>query len=207
MAENDLDADYWEARYRDGRTGWDRGQVNPCLIEWLESGELKPCGILIPGSGRGYEVIELASRGFAVTAIDYAPTPLAQLGSRLGDLGERVDLVQADVLTFDPKDPQAAIYEQTCLCALHPDWWADYEQQLYRWLLPGGKLFACFMQTPMKSGPPFHCDIASMKNLFDDSRWIWPQELGEVSHPTGASELTGILIRTGNDSVVESNAS
>jgi hypothetical protein len=51
------------------------------------------------------------------------------------------------VLTWCPEQPFDAIYEQTCLCALHPDHWAAYARQLHAWLRPAGTLWAMFMQT------------------------------------------------------------
>ena len=62
----------WEARYREGNTGWDRGDASPALSSWLETGALAPCRTLVPGCGRGHEVIALTRQGFEVTALDFA---------------------------------------------------------------------------------------------------------------------------------------
>ena len=64
----------WQERYDIGKTGWDRGEPNPMLAHWLHSGELQPCQVLVPGCGRGHEVIALAEAKFDVTAIDFADT-------------------------------------------------------------------------------------------------------------------------------------
>ena len=70
--------EFWEQRFQDGNTPWDRGAVNPQLASWLESGALRPCRILVPGCGSGYEVAALAAAGFEVTALDYAPVAIAR---------------------------------------------------------------------------------------------------------------------------------
>ena len=90
-----------------------------------------------------------------------------------------------------------AIYEQTCLCALSPDHWEDYERRLASWIVPGGALAAAFMQTDSPAGPPFACAPDAMRRLFAEARWEWPAELVPVPHPMGLVELAGILRRRG----------
>ncbi len=188
-------ADVWEARYRNGQTGWDRGEVSPVLLAWLD-GLLKPCRIVVPGCGRGHEVVELARRGFDVVALDIAPTPVAELRRRLVREGVPATVRQEDVLTWQPDRPFDAVYEQTCLCALEPSQWVAYEQQLYRWLRPGGWLFAMFMQTGRDGGPPYHCDMGEMEKLFAPPRWRWLTNADlEVPHPSGIHELAHLLER------------
>ena len=43
--------DFWEQRFAEGNTPWDRGASSPQLGEWLRVGALKPCRILVPGCG------------------------------------------------------------------------------------------------------------------------------------------------------------
>jgi SAM-dependent methyltransferase len=189
---------HWNEKYLAGTIPWDRGEVSPALLHWLETGDLSPCRILVPGCGRGHEATELARRGFEVTALDIAPAALAHLKSELDQVGAQAELVAADALTWQPAHPFDAIYEQTCLCALQPDDWPAYERQLHRWLKLGGKLFALFMQTQREGGPPFHCALPDMRRLFPESRWRWPVQLDrEVPHPNGVFEYAGILERMG----------
>lgn len=188
----------WDEKYHTGTPGWDRGGVSPALLHWLNAGMLTPCRILIPGCGHGHEVVELARRGFAVCAVDIAPTPLARLGRRLDEQGLAAQLIQADVLHWQPPAPFDAIYEQTCLCALPPQEWPAYEAQLHRWLRPGGRLFALFMQTGRAGGPPWHCGLGDMHILFPHTHWAWleaPQR--EVPHPNGLFEYAAVLQRLG----------
>jgi len=168
--------DEWENRYQQGQTGWDRGEVSPNLLYWIESGLLKPCRILIPGCGNGYEVLTLAEKGFDVVAIDIATTPIINLKNALHARQLSAELIQTDFLTWQVEKPFDVIYEQTSLCALHPDYWQAYEKCLIKWLKPEGKLFAQFMQTGQEGGPPFHCDIKAMAELFVTERWLWSVE-------------------------------
>lgn len=184
---------YWQARYDEGRTGWDRGAPSPALERWMASGALTPGRILVPGCGRGHEVVALARAGFAVTAVDYAPSAVASLRGLLAAARLDADVVEADLFSFTPTVPCDAIYEQTCLCALAPERWPAYEQRLWSWLVPGGTLAAAFMQTFATDGPPFACRPEAMRHLFAAERWEWPAELVPEPHPLGLVELTGIL--------------
>jgi len=186
---------YWQSRYDQGQTGWDRGGVSPTLVQWLAAGDLHPCRILVPGCGRGHEVVALAKAGFEVTGIDFAPAAVAAVRARLGSEGLVAEVVPSDLFAYQPDRPFEAIYEQTCLCALPPERWTEYEQRLAAWLIPGGRLFAAFMQTDSADGPPFACRPEAMRALFAAERWDWPERLEPQEHPTGLRELTGVLRR------------
>lgn len=193
--------EFWEKRFQAGDTPWDRGAANPQLGVWLASGALKPCRILVPGCGSGHEVAALAAAGFEVTALDYAPAAIDRTRKLLETAGLKATLVDADALAWQPERAFDAVYEQTCLCALYPDQWRDYADQLHRWTAPGGKLFALFVQLLRANaaegsieGPPYNCDINGMRALFPESRWSWPKPpYQRTSHPRGLAELAVIL--------------
>jgi SAM-dependent methyltransferase len=197
--------EFWEQRFAAGETPWDRGEANPQLAAWLTGGVMKPCRILVPGCGSGYEVAALAKAGFDVTGLDYAPVAIARTRQLLGAANLTADLVEADALTWRPGRPYDAIYEQTCLCALYPDDWRAYADQLYQWLNAGGKLYALFVQMLRAGaaegaiqGPPYHCDINGMRALLPSPRWSWPKPPYPLtSHPAGLAELAVILQRSG----------
>ena len=187
---------FWDVRYGHGVTPWDRGGLSPALGHWLNEGVLEPSRILVPGCGRGYEVVELARRGFDVTAVDLSPTAIEMVSEKLEAAGLSATLVQADFFRWKPDSPFDSIYEQTSLCALLPDQWRAYVKRLSEWLVPGGRLFALFMQTNRAGGPPFHCDLDAMKALFAADAWAWsPSEPEKVDHSTGFFEFGVILKR------------
>ena len=193
--------EFWEQRFAAGEMPWDRGEPNPQLRAWLAAGALKPCRILVPGCGAGHEVAVLAQAGFDVIGLDYAAEALARARKVLG--AARATLVQADALAWRPEQAFDAVYEQTCLCALYPDQWRDYADQLHRWLTPKGRLFALFVQFARPGaaegaieGPPYHCDINAMRALFPVSRWEWPKPpYDRVPHPAAMAELPVMLVR------------
>ena len=201
------DVDFWQQRFLSRQVPWDRGAPSPQLRAWLDAGQLSPQvlggPLAVPGCGAGYEVAELAAHGLRVIAIDYAAAAVALTRERLAHSDLRAEVVQADVLLWQPEVPLSAVYEQTCLCALHPDHWTSYAQQLRRWLRPGGQLYALFMQMHrpgaakgLIEGPPYHCDINAMRALFPSQIWQWPKPpYAQVPHPMGMQELAVVLTR------------
>jgi methyl halide transferase len=198
-SSRDLSPQFWQGRYEEGTTGWDRGGPSPALDAWIRSGALPPCRILVPGCGRGHEVIPLSRLGFRVTGLDFAPAAVQAARAHLQAERLEAEVIEGDIFAFDPAELFAAIYEQTCLCALPPQRWEEYERRLASWLVPGGRLAAAFMQTDSPSGPPFACPPDAMRKLFAAERWEWPAELVPVPHPLGLVELTGILRRRPTD--------
>jgi SAM-dependent methyltransferase len=197
-------SEFWQDRFVAHNTPWDRGAPNPQLAAWLDSKALEPCRILVPGCGSGHEVAVLAQRGFDVTALDYAPAAIALTKERIERDGARATLVEADALTWQAPARFDAIYEQTCLCALHPDRWRRYADRLAEWLAPRGSLFALFMQVSrpgategLIEGPPYHCDINAMRALFPEAQWGWPAPpYARVPHPRNKwTELAVVLAR------------
>jgi len=195
--------EFWDQRFSEGNTPWDRGESSPQLYAWLNAGALAPCRILIPGCGAGYEAATLAAAGFDVTALDFSAEAIARTKKRLGDAKLKASVIEADALAWRPAQPFDAVYEQTCLCALYPDHWRAYADQLHRWLKPDGRLFALFVQWSRPGaaegrieGPPYHCDINAMRALFPSSIWSWPKPpYPRTSHPRGLAELATILER------------
>ncbi|MDN8616584.1 methyltransferase domain-containing protein [Variovorax ginsengisoli] len=198
------DAAFWQARFETGTTPWDRGAASPQLLRWRDEGVFTAGStVLVPGCGSGWEVAELAAAGVEVTGLDYAAAAVDRSKQHLAERGLQAQVLQADVLQWSPTAPVDAVYEQTCLCALHPDHWTAYAAQLHAWLKPGGRLLALFMQAPAAgapdgfvTGPPYHCDIHAMRALFPSSRWSWPKPpYARVNHPLGAHELALALTR------------
>jgi cyclopropane fatty-acyl-phospholipid synthase-like methyltransferase len=141
--------------------------------------------------------MELVKRGFDVVAIDIAPTAIANLRTMLAKENTQtagsIELVLGDFFTWHPEEKFDAIFEQTSLCALSPEHWAQYEIQLYQWLKPQGRLFAQFMQTGKETGPPYHCAINTMAGLFPEKKWKWSEEYISQEKEPGKTERLYIL--------------
>ena len=196
--------EFWQSKFESRHTPWDRGEASPQLGTWLAAGALGHAArVAVPGCGAGWEVAELAAAGHRVTALDYAAAAVERTRALLAQRRLTAQVVTADVLQWQPAEPLDAVYEQTCLCALHPDHWAGYAAQLHRWLRPGGALLGLFMQTlragaadGLIEGPPYHCDIHAVRALFPEPSWEWPKPpYPRVPHPMGLAELAVVLVR------------
>ena len=185
----------WEQRYRDATTAWERGELNPAFQALRSTFSENPGSVIIPGCGRAPEVLAFAQMGWHVIGIDVAETAVMYQRERLASAGLTGDIEQQNLFDWQPSAPVDLIYEQTCLCALDPKQWPAYECVLREWLRPGGTLVALFMQKEGESGPPFHCDIESMQNLFVSTHWDWGQQAFRAVHPVGVCELAYLLTR------------
>lgn len=199
------DRDFWQQRFERQQTPWDRGGASPQLARWLADRTLQPgLRIAVPGCGSGHDVLALAQAGCDTTAIDYAEAAVTLTRERLATAGARAEVLQADVLAWQPREPLDAVYEQTCWCALHPDHWSAYAAQLRCWLRPGGCLLMLAMQCLRPGaaegrieGPPYHMDIHMLRALLPVPQWTWPAPPCErVPHPAGWAELALVLVRT-----------
>lgn len=69
---------YAAAIPRSPRVPWARGAPHPAVVDWLDDPPVRLPGsrVAVVGCGLGDDAAHLAVRGFAVTAIDVAPTAL-----------------------------------------------------------------------------------------------------------------------------------
>ena len=165
--------EFWRGRYRTGRTPWDLGAVS-APVRTLVERWFPPSGrVFIPGCGRGHEALFLAERGYAVTALDLVPEPLAYLREQAAARALRLDIREGDLFALAAEE-QARYdvwLEQTCLCALPPARFADYEALAQRLLKPGGQLLGVFMEVSCDEGPPYSTPPALVFALFPPQRW------------------------------------
>jgi len=198
------DVSFWQARYEQQNTPWDDGSEDAELAAWLADGTLGPADgpVLAPGCGSGRELVQLAAAGLEAVGLDYTPAAVALARERLQQAGLKAEVIEADVLQWTAPQPFGAVFERTCLCALHPDQWLRYVEQLRAWLRPGGRLFVQFEQVPREGamkglveGPPYHCDINAMRALFPPQHWRWQAGPPTFKPDRLAGHLTTLLTR------------
>jgi methyl halide transferase len=196
------DRDFWQRRFMQQQTPWDRNAAGPQIAAWLADGTVRAgLRIVVPGCGSGHDVLALAQAGCEVIAIDYADAAITLTQERLAEHGAQAQVARADVLAWQPPSPLEAVYEQTCWCALHPDQWAAYAAQLHSWLRPDGLLLLMAMQCRRDSaahgridGPPYHMDVNAVRALLPATQWTWSAPpYPAVPHPAGWTELAIVL--------------
>lgn len=102
-------ANSWDEHYRSGFTPWDTRVPSRELRRLLDSGVIHfgskhPAAVEL-GCGTGTNAIDLARRGFRVTAFDLSEVALASARKKATEAGVQIDFRQADVcqLTDDPQ--------------------------------------------------------------------------------------------------------
>ena len=92
--------EHWNQRYQQGNTPWDTGAPSNELVRVIDEGLLKPSRAIELGCGNGANAIELARRGFEVTAVDFSAVALGRAQQRAADASVDVEFVAADVCDF-----------------------------------------------------------------------------------------------------------
>lgn len=180
----------WEAMWQQNVTPWDRAGPHPILAEVINGNRdiigrpvegfvdiISRKKALVPGCGRGYDVLLLASYGYDAYGVDVSQTAI--------DACIELDKTQAeDTAKYPIKDPKIGrgsrnficadifkdnllahtggmefdiIYDHTFLCALPPQLRPKWSEQMSDLLAPGGSLL-CLMfpleKSPKAGGPP-----------------------------------------------------
>jgi len=113
-----VDRDQWNERYRA-----EEGPVftaDPARFLGGEVAGLAPGRALDLGCGEGRNALWLAERGWHVTGVDFSDVGMAKarrLAAARGVAGDRLDLVLADLVDYDP-EPDA--FDLVLLLFVHP---------------------------------------------------------------------------------------
>ncbi|MFN4122929.1 MAG: methyltransferase domain-containing protein [Flavobacteriales bacterium] len=167
VCDRPLNADYWNAQYQAGQTGWDLGMVSPPIKAFIDTLTDKNLRILIPGCGNAYEAEYLLNLGFQnITLIDIAPTAVESLQQKFAYRSE-IKVVLGDF--FAHQSEYDLIIEQTFFCALPPQWREKYVLKMFHLLANGGQLAGLLFNRSFESGPPFGGSANEYKALFKDA--------------------------------------
>lgn len=190
-------AGHWDALWQKQVVPWDRKFPNPALVDLLNdktsivgqpvSRDGKRKRALVPGCGRGYDVLLLASYGYDAYGLDASKTALeackklekeegeVQYSAKDADQGKgRTKFLFGDFFGDDWfQDADGGhfdfIYDYTFLCALPPQLrpaWAKRQSEL---LTSDGRLVCLEFPTskpPSTGGPPFGLSSSLYVELF-----------------------------------------
>lgn len=156
-----LSAGFWDERFAQGFTPWDRGGVPAQLRSFIAAST--PKTTLIPGCGSGHELAAFCEAGWDATAIDFAPVAVAQARAALGPWGQRV--FEADFFAYQPPAPLGLMYERAFLCAMPPARWPQVAARWAALLGPGALLAGYFFFDDARKGPPFGIDRVTLDAL------------------------------------------
>lgn len=163
----------WQKHYDENDLGWDLGQVAPPFVNLLETNAIVSGKTLVPGCGRGHEVIFLAENGFDVTAVDYSPGAVNHLNSIIQERKLNSRVLHMDFFELDSTHDGLydLLIEQTFFCAISPNQRASYVDTVARVLKKGGMIAGLFYHTGQEGGPPFNTTrediVKHFSNLFE----------------------------------------
>jgi SAM-dependent methyltransferase len=179
----------WDAMWQQNVTPWDRSLPNPALIDALnekrdiigastETSELvQRKKALVPGCGRGYDVLLLASYGYDAWGADVSQTAIdacnkldqdqaedsAKYPIKDGSIGRGsrnfllADFFNDDLLAHTGGSKFDVIYDYTFLCAIPPQLRPKWAAKMSSLLAPGGSLICLefpLAKSPLAGGPP-----------------------------------------------------
>jgi SAM-dependent methyltransferase len=108
------DQGYFEERYVSGRPPWDTGVPSAELIRVLDAENLprSGCTVLELGCGTGTDAIELARRGYIVTAVDFVPAAIREARRKVRAAAVPVDLLEGDLTRIDLGGPYDMLFDR-----------------------------------------------------------------------------------------------
>ena len=159
------ESDYWSKAYNEDGGKWDLGEGHPKLQSSIcalaeKNSWSKDSKVIVPGAGRGQDVITLAEHS-SVVALDFAVEAKAEFESlhSKNPHFKNVDYVLADVFQYFKTLESGsvdAVFEHTFFCAIDPAMRSAYVSEVKRVLKPGvGVWFGIFFLLEDPMGPPF----------------------------------------------------
>lgn len=165
---------FWDERFQQGFTPWDRGAVPVALrdfVSQLHATQATTPNCLIPGCGHAYELGFLSDANWDVTAIDFSSVAVATAQAQVGHWANRIQ--QADFFQYQPERVLSIIYERAFFCALPASFRLKVVERWATLLPTGAKLIGFFFidedPSATKKGPPFRIhpqDWATMMQPF-----------------------------------------
>jgi len=99
-------------RYASGNTPWDSGKPDEELLRVLDSGKLTGKTVLEFGCGTGTNAVELAQRGFEVTAVDIVDQAIQSARAKARKANVTVDFRVADTLNGEVSGAYDVLFDR-----------------------------------------------------------------------------------------------
>ena len=179
-----MDADFWQQRWREGRTGFHQDRPTPLLAQyWDAIGVAAGARVLVPLCGKSLDLTWLAARGHRVLGVELSPLAIEQFfaehalmpsvhasANGIHHVAGPIELIQGDAFALDPAllADCDAVYDRAALIALPAELRRTYRDTVYARLSRGCRGLVVTLEYPPgeKAGPPFPVDAAEMQALF-----------------------------------------
>jgi len=149
-------AELMQQRYASRDTPWDTGIPEPELVRVVEAGLLPGRSVLEMGCGTGTNAIELARRGYAVTAVDFVPAAIDRARRKATEAGVDVDFRVGDITTLPLEGPYDVLFDLGLYHGIRQRDLAGFLGVLDRVARPGTRWLSIAgnAKEPLDPGPP-----------------------------------------------------
>ncbi len=182
-------------RYAAGETPWDTGVPSRELVRAIDAGELPGSTVLELGCGTGTNAIELARRGYSVTAVDLVELPVEKGREKARKAKVSVDFRVGDLTRIDLGGPYDLLFDSGLYHGQRQRDLAGFLSTLERVSRPGTRWLSLAgnANEPYPNGPPvvteaeFRRELSGLFRIvrFHEFRW----DLAPGFQPLGWSIL------------------
>ena len=143
-------------RYATGETPWDTGVPSPELIRVIEQGDFEGKTVLEFGCGSGTNSIELACRGYSVTAVDLVDLPIQRAREKARRAGVEIDFRIGDFTRIELGGPYDCLFDSSVYDGIRSRNLSGFLRALQNVSRPGTRWLslAGSAREPNSAGPP-----------------------------------------------------
>eukprot|EP01117_Protostelium_nocturnum_P001815 TRINITY_DN1228_c0_g2_i1.p1 TRINITY_DN1228_c0_g2~~TRINITY_DN1228_c0_g2_i1.p1 ORF type:complete len:247 (-),score=82.80 TRINITY_DN1228_c0_g2_i1:545-1285(-) len=174
----------WNNLWANKITPWDKGASSGALVQLLEENPIGEGKVLVPGCGRGYDCVLLATvpqkdsteSKRQVIGLDVSEIAVQSARDWVKDndqiptgVKERVSFLLDNFFTFEvPQNGFDTIFDYTFLCALQPPLRKEWAARMASLLSDGGQLITLMYPLEEKEGgPPFSLSVELYSELLE----------------------------------------
>jgi len=197
----------WDKAWRDSVTPWDRGALQAPLQKLVESGRvsLPTSGrAIVPGCGRGYEVVYIANTLHLDTLgldLSSAAIHAAQQNAAKAVTSPKTKLqfIEGDFFKYEvPESDRFDFgFDYTFFCAIPPSHRADWGSQMRALIKQGGLLVTLMwpIDGERDDGPPFSVSEAAYTDALKVKEGMWSEVLNEKTEGREGKERIAVWRR------------
>jgi methyl halide transferase len=156
MVDPDEHGKILRERYMTGDVPWDSGRPSTELVRTLNAGLLPGRSALEFGCGTGTNAIELARRGYRVTAVDLIDIPVERAREKARQAGVTVDFRVGDLTRIELGDPYDVLFDSGVYHGIRTRNLAGFLETVERASRPGTRWLSLAgnASEPHPNGPP-----------------------------------------------------
>ena len=162
----------WEKLYQEQAVEsmpWFNSELDSDIEKSLAKLNLTTGNVLDVGTGPGTQAINLAQKGFQVTATDVSETAIKKAASRGEGKGLNINWKQDDILNSQLEEEFDLIIDRGCFHVFPPTSRQDYVDVVYNLLKPKSFLFLkCFSSLEPREGGPHKFTPEEIREIFSD---------------------------------------